>query len=211
MRAAVFHLLALAGAVMWPATSWGSAVFDPGDFTAPTVIDYSSSPVGVIPPGNPVIDQYLSLGVVHDGHTTTPPGPPGMSSLSGLPALEAGAVGVAVPPRVIEISFATPISEVGAFYLMGGATNSMTLSALASDGSVIESVTVLAEEMPLAPGPYGFNEGFVGLITQEPIAAARFESVDLTFVIDDLHFGIPEPATILLLALGALALVRLRR
>lgn len=56
-------------------------ITNPENFTAPmTVIDYSNSPVGVLPGGTSVTNQYSALGVLHDGSTTTPPGPTGMSS-----------------------------------------------------------------------------------------------------------------------------------
>ena len=43
------------------------------------IINYSNSPVGTLPGGTSITNQYSSLGVIHDGSTTTPPGPPGMS------------------------------------------------------------------------------------------------------------------------------------
>jgi hypothetical protein len=67
-------------------------------------------------------------------------------------------------------------------------------------------VTVLPADMPLHPGPWGFNEGFVGLAVSEPIAALTFTPNSVAFVIDDLHIGVPEPSTFALLAFGVFGL-----
>src|SRR5687767_9612823 len=67
-------------------------VTTPTSFVGPMrVINYSNSPVGLLSGNTSITNQYSSLGVVHDGSTTTPPGPPGMSSPSGLPGLESNA------------------------------------------------------------------------------------------------------------------------
>jgi hypothetical protein len=73
-------------------------------------------------------------------------------------------------------------------------------------GTLVEEVKVFPDEMPYQPGPYGFNEGFIGLATDVPFTTARFQADNTTFVIDDLHFT-PEPATLLLLALGGVLLI----
>jgi len=176
-----------------------------------TIIDYSNSPVGVIPGSTSVTNQYAAIGVLHDGSTTTPPGPPGMSSLSGLPGLESDQ-GDPDPNLPITITFTTPVTQVGAFYLMGSSSDSITLTLLRADSSVIESATILPAGMPLTPGPFGFNEGFLGIIANETIASVTFSPTAVPFVIDDLHFGIiPEPSTALLLASGLVALAVGRR
>ena len=186
-------------------------VFSPGGFTVPVqVIDYENSPVGVIPGSTSVVNQYSSLGVIHDGSTTTPPGPPGMSSNSGLPGLESEA-GDPDPNLPITITFTTPVTQVGAFYLMGNPSDSISLQARRADNSVIESATVIPANMPLQPGPFNFNEGFLGLIVSEPIAAVTFSPATSVFVIDDLHFGIPEPSTLGLAGLSLLGLIGARR
>ena len=207
MKPRLLLVSTLLGLGVLPLTADAYPVFDPGDLTAPMLIDYSSSPVGIIPEGHPVTDQYAGWGVHHDGHTTTPPGPPGMSSLSGLPGLEAGAVGI--PPLTLRVGFTVPVTEVGAFYLMGGPENAITLSAYDDGAELIELVTVLPADM--LPGPYGFNEGFVGLVTDSPIAAVTFAGTDTTFVVDDLHFGIPEPVSLMILGLGSVAVLRRKR
>lgn len=184
-------------------------VFDPADLPGAIVINYSDSPAGPVPPGTPVVDQYAALGVRHDGHTTTPPGPGGISSLSGLPALEAGSGDL--PGRFLEIEFDVPIQGVGAFYLMGGSSDPITLSVFDAGHDEIESVVVMPQDMPLTPGPFGFNEGFVGLTTDTPFQLARFEATTLAFAIDDLHVVIPEPATLVMVALGGLAILAVRR
>jgi hypothetical protein len=169
------------------------------------VINYSNSPVGVLPGSTSITSQYSSLGVVHDGSTTTPPGPPGMSSPSGLPGLESN-VGDPDPFLPITITFTQPYRQVGAYFLMGQPTDSMTLTAFRANSTVIESTTIAPAAMPLRPGPFGFNEGFIGLIVNEPIASIRFTPSTLPFVIDDLHFNVPEPSAIGLAMFGILAI-----
>lgn len=182
-----------------------------------TVIDYSTSPVGPVAPSTSVTVQYASIGVIHDGSTTTPPGPSGMSSISHLPGLESPAGDPVGNPIPITITFTVPVTEVGAFYLMGFSSASITLTARRLDSSIIESVTIAPGSMPLTPGPFGFNEGFVGLITSENIASVVFSPSPLSaFVIDDLHFGasasVPDAGgTLLLAGLGFLAVLGLKR
>jgi hypothetical protein len=167
----------------------------PAAFTSPTlVIDYRNAPTGLLPDGASITDQYSLWGVSHDGSTTTPPGPPGMSSPSGLPGLEsfAGDADASLP---ITISFATPVRQVGAYYLMSLRSDSITLTAFRANSTIIESISVTPAEMPMRPGPFNYNEGFIGLIVNEPIAAIRFSPSTSPFVIDDVHFAIPEPST----------------
>jgi hypothetical protein len=179
-----------------------SIVTSPASFTATmTIIDYSSSPVGAIAPGTSVIAQYSTLGVLHDGSTTTPPGPGGMSSFSGLPALESpsGDPDALIP---ITVTFTTPLTEFGAFFILSTPGAGISLEARRADNSVIEIQTIAAGS--LTPGPFGFNEGFIGLILGEPAAFATFSPVLpgalSALAIDDLHFGgpgdVPEPATL---------------
>jgi len=198
----------------------GTPVFNPGDFTAPslTIIDYSNSPVGVLPGSTSITNQYAAVGALHDGSTTTPPGPPGMSSASGLPGLESNA-GDPNPDLPITVNFTVPVNQIGVFYLMGGSDNSITMEVLRADNTIIDSVTVLPADMPLQPGPFSFNEGFLGLIVGERISAVTFapgnpsSSGAFPFVIDDLYFGVPEPSALGLIGLAAfgLAVVRRRR
>lgn len=185
-------------------------VTTPGSFTAPmTVIDYSTSPAGPLPGGTSITTQYGAIGVFHDGSTTTPPGPSGMSSPSGLPGLESP-VFDPDPFLPITISFTVPVNQVGAFYLMGSPTDSITVKAFRPDSSIIESITIPHTSMPLHPGPHGFNEGFVGLITSELIASVEFAPSSSAFVIDDLHFGVEAvPSTTLTFTLLGLGLVGL--
>jgi len=181
-------------------------VTNPANFTGTMqIIDYRNSPVGLIPNGTSITNQYSTLGVLHDGSTTTPPGPPGMSSSSGLPGLESNA-GDPDPFLPITITFTQPFQQVGAYYLMGSSTDSITLTAFRANSTVIESTTVIPAAMPLRPGPYGFNEGFVGLIVNEPIASIRFSPSTTPFVIDDLRFNVPEPSTFAFGGLAGIAL-----
>ena len=200
-----FGISGLTGLILLTTAAYAGPVFDPSEFSGLPYIDYSSSPAGVIPPDSAVTDQYLPWGVRHDGHTTTPPGPPGISSYSGLPALDAGTEHH-LPILTLDITFPDGVTEVGAFYLMGHPGNAIKLSVFDEALNLIEAVKVLPEEMPYQPGPYGFNEGFVGLATDVPFTTARFQADNTTFVIDDLHFT-PEPATLLLLALGGVLLM----
>ena len=84
------------------------------------------------------------------------------------------------------------------------------MSVFDAENDLIETVVVLPDDMPLRPGPFGFNEGFVGIVTDTAIASARFDAETLAFVIDDLHV-VPEPASGALAVLGALALLLGRR
>jgi hypothetical protein len=178
-------------------------VTNPASFTGTMqIINYSNSPVGLLPGSTSITNQYSSLGVVHDGSTTTPPGPNGISSPSGLPGLESNA-GDPDPSLPINITFTKPFRQIGAYFLMGGSTDSMTLSALRANNTLIESTTIAPAAMPLRPGPFGFNEGFIGLIASEPIASVRFSPSTLPFVIDDLHFNVPESSTVSFVALAA--------
>jgi hypothetical protein len=182
-------------------------VTNPASFTgAMQIIDYNNSPVGLLPGSTSVTIQYSSLGVLHDGSTTTPPGPPGMSSPSGLPGLESNA-GDPDPFLPITITFTMPFRQVGAYFLMGGSTDSMTLTALRANNTVIESTTVVPAAMLLRPGPFGFNEDFIGLIVSEPIASIRFSPNTVPFVIDDLHFNVPEPSALTLIGLASFTLL----
>ena len=150
--------------------TWAIPVTTPTSFVgAMRVINYSNSPVGLLPGSTSITNQYSSLGVVHDGSTTTPPGPAGMSSLSGLPGLESNADDPD-PFLPVTITFTQPFRQIGAYFLMGQPTDSMTLTAFRANSTVIESTTIAPSAMPLRPGPFGYNEGFIGLVVKEPSA-----------------------------------------
>ena len=72
-------------------------------------------------------------------------------------------------------------------------------------------VRQLLQPRSLQPGPFGFNEGFIGLMVNEPIASIRFSPRTLPFVIDDLHFKVPEPSAIALAVLVVSILFARRR
>jgi len=197
-------------------TTHAVLITNPVNFTAPMqVIDYFNSPVGTIAGGTSIINQYAALGVIHDGSTTTPPGPGGMSSFSGLPGLESPA-GDPDPNLPITVTFTVPVTQIGAFYLMGSSSDSITISAFRADTSLIESHLILPANMQLTPGTFGFNEGFIGVILGESAASVIFAPSSSAFVIDDLHFGgtvvIPEPSSIAIWSvIGGIGLIAGRR
>jgi hypothetical protein len=149
--------------------------------------------VGALAGSTSITNQYASLDVLHDGSTTTPPGPPGMSSPSGLPGLESDEGDPGPPALPITIRFTKPITQVGAYFLMGSPNDALTLEARRANNTIIGTTVVQPVDMPLRPGPFNYNEGFIGIIASEPIASARFVPGQFAFVIDDLYFGIPEP------------------
>jgi hypothetical protein len=214
MKAAWLTSLCGIGALA-PATH-ALLITSPSSVPSPTILDYANSPAGPIAPGSAVTNQYAAVGVVHNGHTTTPPGPAGISSGSGLPALEIGNGG---PANVIcRMDFSVPVRAVGAYYLMVSDTDSIRVSAFTAANTLIESQTVTAAQMPMHPGPFGFNEGFMGMITDQAIHHLIFESVAAgggignLYAIDDFHFSpLPAPSAALPLAFGAALLVRRRR
>lgn len=179
--------------------SFAASISTPVAFTAPMqIVDYRNSPQGLLADGVSMTNQYSAWGIGHDGSTTTPPGPAGMSSLSGLPGLESSA-GDPDSSLPITLTFSRTVTQVGAYYLMGSRTSSITLTAFRANNTTIESVTVAPAEMSERPGPFGFNEGFIGLIVSEPIASVRFSPTSQPFVIDDVHVNVPEPSTLALL------------
>ncbi len=211
-RAALFGV---ALAALLVRAGFAVPITDPSQFTSvAVVIDYLNSPVGILGPTTPVTNQYALLGILHSGQTTTPPGPLGMTSLSGLPALEAGTDDGAAQVRV---DFTILVDQVGAFFAMAAPEDSMSIVAYRLDDSIIEQFIMSPAAMPRVPGPFDFNEGFIGLNTDEYIAYVIFGPAgprNLAIVIDDLHVGaspIPEPATLSLLVLGGLGLLRRRR
>ena len=183
----------------------------PGEFGAPTILNFSSSPGGVLSAGVALTTQYSPLGALFDGHTITPPGPPGMSSLSGLPGLEAGSEGAPLG-TLLRVDFTVPVREVGAFYLMGSPNNSITLQAFGANDALLQAVTILPADMTLHPGPFGYNEGFIGLEQNQLISYITFNSSGLPYAIDDLHFSpVPEPSALALAGAGALLAWMARR
>src|SRR5262245_5124473 len=135
-------------------------VTNPATFSGPMqVIDYRNSPIGLLPNSTSITNQYASLGVLHDGSTTTPPGPPGMSSPSGLPGLESN-VGDPDPNLPITITFTRPYQQVGAYFLMAGANDSMTLTAFRANSTVIDSATILPAAKTRS---FRFQRGLCGI------------------------------------------------
>ena len=152
--------------------------------------------------------QYSLLGILFDGHTVTPPGPAGMTSLSGLPGLEA-ATEIPALGSGIRMNFTVPVRAVGAFYLMGNPSDPITLRAFGIDNNLLQAITLLPADMTLRPSPFGYNEGFIGISQNSLIAYATFNSGGSPYVIDDLHFSpVPEPSIIALSGVALLLLCR---
>ena len=107
------------------------------------------------------------------------------------------------------MNFSAPVHAFGMF-VMNRTTNPVTpyFSAFDSTGALIETVTFEGDFIDGVTGTASY--GFMGLCSDTSIASVRIYK-DSTGL-DDLYFSpLPEPASLTLLGLGALALIRRRR
>ncbi|MDD5064327.1 MAG: PEP-CTERM sorting domain-containing protein [Phycisphaerae bacterium] len=101
--------------------------------------------------------------------------------------------------------FSSPIYELGAFFGndQGYGYTATTLSIFDIDGVLLDSVVV--------PTNNNTNvDQFIGLRSDVAFYFARFENNGewLAVNLDDMVFTVPEPATVFLLGLGGLAIIR---
>ncbi len=161
-------------------------------------------------------DEYIDDGVVFDYR---PYGDPngdmsyvndGGADFDAAQAI-GGSLNIAIPGGA-EDSFAmvfnVPVRAFG-FWVVNNNTepNGVTFTAKNSSGDVLETVSL---EGSLIDGTIGVADyGFMGVWADEDIA--RVEITKDAAILDDLRFSeLPEPATMGLLALGGLALLRRR-
>lgn len=114
------------------------------------------------------------------------------------------------PPWVMHLNatFSFPILELGAFFGndQGYGYTATTLSIFDLHNVPLGSVAVRTNDNTSV-------DQFIGLRSDVPFYSARFENNGdwLCIILDDVAFTVPEPATVLLLGLGGLVLLRKRR
>ena len=224
MKRKVFAIVAILGLSVAPAFAAPIFVGGPGPvapFTG-TVIDFEGLADGA---------AVAALGGVtfsqDDGGTPMIDNSPFLfayDSSSGRGVLTGSTSGGAPFPTVAGLvaSFATGMTDVGAFMSDTAPLGSYTVTAFGFGGGVLESQVIAAASFPSIPGFPGFDPScdasspftsgaacgvFVGFSRPSAdifsIQCGPSAAFGDAFAIDDLTFrGVPEPGTLALLALG---------
>ncbi len=125
-----------------------------------------------------------------------------------------GFVGLNAPTGTMLLEFAQPVSAVGALLnYSAGLGPDVIISALASDGSVLESYDINTLAPISTPGMLNVG-GFRGIV-RSTADIYGFQVANSAVVLDDLTIGpaVPEPSSVMLMSVGLLAVagVNLRR
>lgn len=172
--------------------------------TSDVLIDFESLPDGRAMPGG-LSDAYAAWGV-HFGKAKSG----GMERISVCEKsgnLYAAATSCTYPPGFnIVATFDMPVHGVSAD-VSSAAGMTITMVARDSDGQIIDSVVsnVVSEA--------GEFVAAIELLSETPIASVEWWPSEqrAAVFIDNVHVMLPEPATLSLLTLGGLALLRRRR
>ena len=149
-----------------------------------TTIDFTGFPDGTF-----ITDQYADLGILFtDGNDNI------FLSDNGFPNDGAGLFGGGFTP--IAVSFDSPQAWIAVDF------PGLMQFELFSGGKLIYTSSVFSD----------FQSRFAGLVSSELFdTAVILDPADHAVFIDDLHFGVPSPGAIALLALGGLFFTRRRR